>query len=250
MKITKRICSILFVIAILFVVILPAAAQPSSDGRLVVDNAGFYTSDQVLTLTELAKSTGEKQNCDIIIYTTRDLEGYSAQSYADYAHIKNYNDASVLFLICDNGVPGDRDYHISTHGDCIKKLKDSEIDEIKEAVLPYLKSGDYYTAAKEFIDKSAYYMQPHLKWYMLPLAIIIGFAIAMLIMSAIRSKLKTVAMQRGAVNYIRSGSMNVTQSRDTYLYSTVSRTRREKSSSGSSTHSTGGDSFGGSGGKF
>ncbi|MBQ7219263.1 MAG: TPM domain-containing protein, partial [Ruminococcus sp.] len=62
--------------------------------------------------------------------------------------------------------------------------------------------------------------------------------------------LKTVAMQRGAASYVRSGSMNVTQSRDTYLYSTVSRTRREKSSSGSSTHSTGGSSFGGSGGKF
>ncbi|MBQ7218847.1 MAG: TPM domain-containing protein [Ruminococcus sp.] len=250
MKMTKRVCSLLFVIAILFVAILPASAQPTSDGRLVVDNAGFYTSDQVLALTELAKTAGEKQKCDIIIYTTRDLEGYSAQSYADYAHIKNYNDASVLLLICDNGVEGDRDYHISTHGDCIKKLKDSEIDEIKEAILPYLKSGNYYDAAKEFIDKSAYYMQPHLKWYMLPLAILIGFVIAMLIMSAIRSKLKTVAMQRGAASYVRSGSMNVTQSRDTYLYSTVSRTRREKSSSGSSTHSTGGDSFGGSGGKF
>ena len=79
---------------------------------------------------------------------------------------------------------------------------------------------------------------------------LIGFGIVILIMLAIRSKLKTVQMQRGAVNYIRPGSMNVAIARDTYLYSTVSRTAKPKNNSGSSTHSTGGSSFGGSSGKF
>ncbi len=251
MNMTKRICALLFTAAILLTAfILPAAAQPTSDGRLVVDNGDLLTDAQETELTALAKEQGEKQNCDIIIYTTKSLDGYSAQSYADYCHISNYNDSSVLLLICDNGEPGNRDYHISTHGDCIKKLKDSELEEMKEAIVPYLRSGDYYTASKTFVEKAVYYMVPHLKWYMLPLAIVIGFVIAMLIMNSIRSKLKTVAMQRGAANYVREGSMNITQARDTYLYSTVSRTRKEKNNSGSSTHSTGGSTFGGSGGKF
>ncbi len=252
MTMTKRVCSLLFAVMLLMAIaVLPASAEPTSDGRLVVDNGSLLTDAQVNELTALAREQGDKQNCDIIIYTTTSLDGYSAQTYADYCHISNYNNNSVLLLICDNGEPGNRDYHISTHGDCINKLKDSELEEIKDAILPYLKKGDYYGASKEFINKSVYYMSPHLKWYMLPLAILIGFVLAMIIMFALRSKLKTVAMQRGAANYIRSGSMNVTQSRDTYLYSTISKTKREKSSSsGSSTHSTGGSSFGGSGGKF
>ncbi len=252
MKMTKRVFSLLFAIAILFsFAAIPAfAAKPTSDGRIIVDNADLFTDPQASELESLAKEQGAKQDCDIIVYTTTDLAGYSAQSYADYCHIKNYNENSVLLLISVAGEAGNRDFHISTHGDCINKLKDSEIDDIKDAILPSLKSGNYYAASKEFINKSVEYMAPHLKWYMLPLAIIIGFVIAMLIMSAIRKKLTTVEMQHGAKNYVRMGSMNVTASRDTYLYSTVTKTAKPKSNSGSSTHSTGGSSFGGSGGKF
>lgn len=251
MKMTKRVFSLLFAVAILLsFATLPAfAAAPTSDGRIIVDNADLFTDTQEAGLESLAKELGAKQDCDIIVYTTADLAGYSAQSYADYCHIKNYNENSVLLLISVSGAEGNRDFHISTHGDCIKKLNDGEIDDIKEKILPSLKSGDYYEAAKQFITLSEEYMSPHLKWYMLPLAIVIGFAIAMLIMSAIRKKLKTVEMQHGAKNYVRSGSMNITASRDTYLYSTVTRTAKPKNNS-SSTHSTGGSSFGGSGGKF
>ena len=251
MKMTKRVCSLLFAAVMLVaIVIVPASAKPTSDGRIIADNANLFTDSQKTELETLAKEKGAEQNCDIIVNTTTSLDGYSAQSYADYCHISNYNENSVLLLICVGGTEGNRDYHISTHGGCIKKLKDSELEDIKDAILPSLKSGNYYEAAKKYIELSAENMAPHLKWYMLPLAIIIGFIIAMLIMSGIRSKLKTVEMQRGAVSYIRNGSMNITASRDTYLYSTVSRTKREKSSGGSSTHSTGGSTFGGSGGKF
>ncbi len=251
MKTTKRVCSLLFVIALMLtVVIIPASAAPTSDGRIIVDNADMFTDAQEAELESLAKELGEKQNCDIIVYTTTSLDGYSAQTYADYCHISGYNDNSVLLLICDNGEPGNRDYHISTHGDCINKLNDSELEDLKDDILPYLKSGDYYGASKEFINKSVEYMNPHLKWYMLPLAILIGFAIAMLIMSAIRKKLKTVEMQHGAREYVRAGSMNVTAARDTFLFTTVTKTAKPKNNSGSSTHSTGGSSFGGSGGKF
>ena len=251
MKMTKRICALLFAVAIMIaVVILPASAEPTSDGRIIVDNADLFTDTQESQLESLAKEQGAKQNCDVIVYTTESLDGYSAQTYADYCHISNYNDNSVLLLICISGGEGNRDFHISTHGECINKLNDGELEDIKEAILPSLKSGDYYAASKEYIKLSVEYMSPHLKWYMLPLAIAIGFVIAMLIMNGIRSKLKTVAMQHGAKNYVRSGSMNVTAARDTYLYSTVSKTAKPKNNSGSSSHSTGGSSFGGSGGKF
>jgi uncharacterized protein len=85
---------------------------------------------------------------------------------------------------------------------------------------------------------------------MLPLALLIGFAIAMIFLSIKKKQLTTVAMQRGAVNYVRPGSMNVTASRDTYLYSTVSRTARPKDSGSSSHTSSGGGTHGGGGRSF
>ena len=84
---------------------------------------------------------------------------------------------------------------------------------------------------------------------MFPLAFIIAFAIAMLILSFMKKQLKSVEMQRGAVNYVRPGSMNVTASRDTYLYSTTSRTAIPKNSSSSHT-SSGGGTHGGGGRSF
>ncbi|MBQ9472409.1 MAG: TPM domain-containing protein, partial [Ruminococcus sp.] len=62
-------------------------------------------------------------------------------------------------------------------------------------------------------------------------------------------KLITVAMEHGAANYVRAGSMNVTQSRDTYLYSTVTRTEKPKNNGGSS-HSSGGGSYSGGSSNF
>jgi len=55
---------------------------------------------------------------------------------------------------------------------------------------------------------------------------------------------------------MKSGSLNITESRDTFLYNTVTRTAKPKntdsgSSGGSSTHtSSSGETHGGGGGKF
>lgn len=54
-------------------------------------------------------------------------------------------------------------------------------------------------------------------------------------------------------NYMKRGSLNVTESRDLFLYKTFTRTAKPKnnSSSGSSMHtSSSGSTHGGGGGKF
>lgn len=71
-----------------------------------------------------------------------------------------------------------------------------------------------------------------------------------------KSRLKSVAPQRDATDYIRQGSMKLTNQRDLYLYREVHRTERPKetdsgSSGGSSTHtSSSGSTHGGGGGSF
>jgi uncharacterized protein len=66
-----------------------------------------------------------------------------------------------------------------------------------------------------------------------------------------KGKLKSVKPEHGAKNYIRPGSMHLTASRDTYLYSNVTRTARQSSSSGGSGRtSSGGGSHSGVGRSF
>ena len=118
-----------------------------------------------------------------------------------------------------------------------------------QAYSSYAELGGYYDFLNNIAQDIKKAVPPHLKWYMLPLAFLIGFGIAMLILMFMKKQLKSVEMQRGAVNYVRPGSMSVTASRDSYLYSTVSRTARPKDSGGSHT-SSGGGTHGGGGRSF
>ena len=43
-----------------------------------------------------------------------------------------------------------------------------------------------------------------------------------------KSKLKTVRFQAAASNYMKNGSLNITESRDLFLYNTVTRTAKPK----------------------
>ena len=238
--------------------VIPAAAAVSDNSR-VVDKADLLTADQEADLTAKLNEYSKQQNCDIVFLTEPDMthEDYSfyAGDVADFADMyyesHGYDKDGVLVLILlDNG-SGTRKIQFSCSGKCMKRLTDDEQNEIIDDVYFNLKSEDYYAAyntmAYEINDK----LTPKLKWYMLPLAVGVGFALAMIIMVALRSKLKSVRMQHGAANYVRPGSMRVTASRDTFLYSNVTRTRKESSSSGGSGRtSSGGGSHSGVGRSF
>ena len=67
-----------------------------------------------------------------------------------------------------------------------------------------------------------------------------------------KRKLKSVHYQTAAASYVKPGSLNVTQSRELFLYCQLQRQKREtEKSGGSSTHtSSSGRTHGGSSGKF
>ena len=82
------------------------------------------------------------------------------------------------------------------------------------------------------------------------ISIAIGFVIALIVVSSMKQKLKTVELQRDATTYVKQGSMQVNVERDFFLYSTITRVAKPKNN-GSSTHtSSSGRSHGGGGGRF
>ena len=86
-------------------------------------------------------------------------------------------------------------------------------------------------------------------------AIIVGFILSFITVGNMKGKLKTVRFKPAANSYMKAGSMNITESRDMFLYNTVTRTAKPKAndsdSEGSSTHtSSSGSTHGGGGGSF
>lgn len=55
------------------------------------------------------------------------------------------------------------------------------------------------------------------------IALGVGLVIALIITGIMRSSMKSVRFNNAAANYIVRGSMNITRSRDMYLYSTVTK---------------------------
>ena len=205
---------------------------------------------------------------DLVIATVDNLEGCTVQDYADdwYDYCEfgygSNKDGALLLISME-----ERDWYISTCGYGITAFTDAGITYIGEQMGDDLSAGNYAEAFRTFVrfgnqfvtqardgdpfDKSDLPKKPlSAIWIVISLAI--GFGVAKIIVGSMKSQLKTVRAQAAASSYVREGSMNVTESRDLFLYHKVDRTEKPKNnSSGSSTHkSSSGTRHGGGGGKF
>lgn len=269
MKIHNKIIALLF--ALILCVTTTAPAFAASDLPRLVDNAGLLTDGEGSALLQKLDDISERQQADIVVVTADTIDGKTPMEYADDFYDYNgygYGEEcdGVLLLVSME----DRDWWISTTGYGIKALTDAGIDYISEKFLSDLSNGEYaaafttyaelcddfFTQAKtgEPYDVGRMPKEPFEFGINLLIALIIGFVVALLATNIMKGKLKTVRFQSAAGNYVKEGSMNVTESRDMFLYTNVSRTPRPKESSsggGSSTHtSSSGSSHGGGGGKF
>jgi len=263
----KRILSFIFVFVLCLCFAMPAFA--AGNAGYVVDGADLLTESEEMELSAKLEEISQRQKMDIVVVTTDGLDGKSPMEYADdyfdyngYGHGENRD--GVLLLVSME----DRDWWISTRGYGITAFTDAGIDYISEKFLPDLSDGDYAEAFNIYADWCDKFINeartnkpydkdnlPHapLSLVWVPISIALGFAIALISVGIMKGSLKTVHRQSEADSYIKSGSMNITESRDLFLYSRLDRTPRPKDndSSGSTTHtSSSGATHGGGGGKF
>lgn len=233
------------------------------------DGADLLDAEQEAQLEEKLDEVSEKQQCDVVIVTTDSLEGKTAEAYADdYFDENGYGIGSdysgILFLISMD----ERKWAISTYGYGTIAFTDDGQEYIMDKCLSYLSDGKYYEAFSKFTDLCEKFLEearegtPYDKGNMpfafpplvtILLAVLIGAVIALLITWSMKMQLKPVVRQNGAKAYEKSGSLKLTNSREIFLYSHVSRQKIEKheSSGGSSIHtSSSGRSHGGSSGSF
>ena len=224
---------------------------------LVVDNADLLTDDEESKLTSKLETITEEYKSEVAILTVTDLEGKSAQAYADdffdyngYGYGEEKDGVLVLFK---PGAEGDRKLHITTHGTAIEAFSDSTINDILNAMKDYLIAEDYYTAFDLYADKCEEALQPPsvpLIW--IPICLAIGFVLSLIISKIVASSLRPVRKQQNASNYVRKGSMVVTNGQDVFMYRNVSKTEISRNDDNdSSTHtSSSGETHGGGGISF
>lgn len=281
----KRIIfSLILALSLLFSSALTCLASESHPA--IVDQADLLDSTQESALETKAQELRTQLELDIVILTINSLNGKSAKNYADDFFDTNgygYNgtDDGVLLLLAME----EREWYFSTCGKAIYALTDYGIQELGELTvdsfaygydmgfdtfLSYLPdyfrayetgapidgqadySEDYYHGDKESVVYYEENNSPNLS-----LSLVVGLLAGGAAILIMRSSMNTKRKKSSASDYMRSGSYHLHTHRDLFLYSNVSKVRRQQNTSsgsqkgGSSVHrSSSGRRHSGGGGKF
>ena len=235
----------------------------------LVDEAGLLTHDEVEKLTEALEDICHRQSVDVVVYIQDEPIGNPAQAADDYFDQNGFGygsqyDGVLLYINMYT-----RDWYISTSGSCVNAFTDKGIEYIGDKIKGKLGDGDYYNAidtyiflCDEFLNEASTghpYDVGHMPKGKMPIfrnigiSLVVGMVVAVLYTLYLWSKLKSVAPNHYARDYVVDQSMNITESREIYLYRTVRVVPKAESSGGggSSTHtSSSGRTHGGGGGKF
>lgn len=243
----------------------------AADSSRFTDNAGLLSAAQGAELCSKLDEISQRQKFDVVIVTVNSLNGKTSMEYADDWYDYNgwgYGSGKdgVLLLVSMEA----RDWWVSTCGFGITAVTDAGLDYMSDKFLPYLSDGDYYAAFDKFASlcdsfvtqarEGDAYDAGNMPKSPFPLSVFIlsslciGIIASFICVSVMKGKLKTVRPNAYANDYVKSGSISITDRRDMYLYSTVSKRPRPQQTSGvggSSTHTSSSGSFhGGGGGKF
>ena len=245
----KKLFALLFAVILCVSFALPVSA--ANDTRLV-DEAQLLTSSEAAEIESYLDEISERQKFDVVIHTTYDTNGQYIRDYADdYFDYNGYGFGSkydgCILVIDMSG----RDWWISGCGRGVENIDSETIDMIGEEITPYLSSGDYYDAMITYADLCDKYCDgsPYNWFFGIVFSLVVGFGIALISVFVMKGKLKSVRRQPAAKDYLVAGSMNVTSSRDIFLYRNVTRRAKPKENSGSHTSSSG-RSHSGGGGSF
>ncbi|MBP5197692.1 MAG: TPM domain-containing protein [Lachnospiraceae bacterium] len=250
-----------FVMAMTFGMNVKAASR-------LTDYADLLTPSGEEEVLQALDEVSEKYGMDVCVATVFGREG-DIVSFTDDFYDERYSENGVILMIDMS----DRSWYISTCGEGIKAFTDAGIDYIGEKILGDLADGYYaesfLTYARlcdSFIegersgtiyDGANMPKDPYRVGMSLAIALAVGVIVGFIYVSGLKSQLNTVGFNKDAEDYVKRGSFSLSEKRDSYIYSRVTKVRRESSSSssrsggGSSFHSSSsGRSHGGGGGHF
>ena len=255
----KKLISFVAVFLVFVCLSLPVLAA----GSRLADEAELLSGTEYAAVEQRLDEISAQYGLDVVIVTTDTTGGRTPMEYADdYFDYHDYASDGVLLLVSME----EGNWWISTTGYGITAFTDAGIEYIGEKVVPYLSDGEYAQAFTLFADLCDQFLsqaetgdpfdthnlpkEPFKPVRSAVIALVIGLAAAFFTTGSMKRKLKSVAQKTQANDYITPGSLQITRSRDFYLYAHLNR-REKAQSGGSSTHtSSSGTTHGGGGGKF
>lgn len=248
-------------------VLLLLAVPVSAAGNLVQDDSGLLTDTDVMKLEEAYSECASTYGFTPALVTTDSFGGLAADEFAGaYYDVMEYPQDGILLLVSlEEG-----EWYILTNGECYHRISDWDIDRMGEELVPLIQSGQYYAAFLRFPELAAEIYEANEPTWVengeyvdvapavpkksygktIAICMLVGMLIGGIAVGIMASQMKSVRTQNAASDYIRAGSMQLTNSRDIFLYSHVSRTPRPKSTSSGGGHRGGGGSRGGGGGRL
>lgn len=248
-KISKLFCALACSAAVLAGGITASAESEFK----VYDNGDLLSDSEENALEEKLSGIADMYGQDVIVYTAKSMDGMDAEDYSYYLIDEldaGIDGSGIIYLVSMEY----RDYYIRGFGNMYDEIMThSIIDDTADKLRSYLTDGRYYDAFDKYADKVISEIQ-YVKEYgpnkepsfAIPIGIGCGLLIGLITVLVMKGSMKTTRAESMANNYVRQGSFKLTNSRDIFLYSQVTRTKR---ASDTSTTSSGGNT-GGSGGKF
>ena len=259
----KKILVFLLTLSLLLSFTLPSFASHTVSRRLN-DGAGLLNASEAQELGKELDRLSEKWDMDVAVVTVSSLDGDYPSSYA----YRYYNDAAngfgtdgVLLLIAMQS----RDYYVYSSGYGETAFTYAGLEYLCDRVAEELSEGEYADAIEEYAEQCDDYIaqakkgkpydddnMPKAPFDLvknLLISIGIGLFIGLVVAFGMKSALKTERRRYGAVEYVDKKGLKVTHASDIYLYSTLTRVRRQQNNGGGM-HSSSGGGGGGRGGKF
>lgn len=259
----KRILSLLGILFLAMCLIQPAFA---SDGiARLVDEADLLTDSEEAALSAKLDEISLRQNLDVVIVTVNSIGDRTATEYADDTYdYSGYSDDGVLLLISID----EREWAVSTSGYGITAFTDAGLDYLTDQFADQMSDGEWNDAFHSFAwlcddfitqaktgspyDAGNLPKKPFTPILTGLVSLGIGFVIAFFRMNKWKNQLYSVQAKAAAKEYVKGGSLRLTEQKDLFLYRRVDRREKSESSSGgSSTHtSSSGKTHGGTSGSF
>lgn len=223
----------------------------AASGTEIYDEANLLTSSEETQLAEMLTDISKQFDAQIVIMTVpstdSNIDTFVEEVFDSMNMGYGENRDGVLLLVCMDT----REYRILSNGYAGEAIGPSQIDAICEAIVSDLSEGAYVDGFTAFADNCVYYLDGYLNGFPfnvgknLAVAFMIGIVAGIAVAFMLKRQLKSVRQQKQANVYIKTGSMQITTSRDLFLYREVSRTKKEssKSSGSGSSRNVGGGSF-------
>ncbi|MBR6012396.1 MAG: TPM domain-containing protein [Selenomonadaceae bacterium] len=258
---TKKIF-LLMMVFVLSVSTVFAAAKPNTNAEenlngSVVDTAKILSANQIQTLTAKIQQLEQKHKIKIGINFLKSIGGQNIDTVANERLRKYFGNGQNggIILVVDMQ---ERNWNIALDAKLNQRiLSYSDVAYKHDDFYDKLHNNDFFGAANAYldtVDELLNYYETNGEPYdsfneFNPLALGIGVLIAIVIGFGIRSwligSMSNVKFASEALDYLKRENVKITENRDTYLFTNVSRRPKSKGSNGSGGRGSGGGSSGG-----